>query len=268
LVVVTTVAVVPRRPRSTGASWVALLAALTLLASLLAAPANVAAAEKPFRYDLWQEGDFVSQSNVYQCVGASMQMMLNLMSPSSNRTAARQLELQTLARSFRRNGNTFNASTGVVDPTPQRQPRGASSRGWANGLTVLGMGRYGVTTGPNPEEAIRTAAIQMRKTGRPVGLLVWQGRHAWVVSGFEATGDPLYDREAEITHVWVLDPFYPRSSSTWGRMAPHTKLTISQLSQDWVEWRRRSGPANMGPRWAMVVPYTDIRPADRRTNLH
>jgi hypothetical protein len=90
-----------------------------------------------------------------------------------------------------------------------------------------------------------------------VGLLVWQGRHAWVVTGFEATADPRTNRDAEVTHVWVLDPFYPRASSTWGRMAPHTKLSLSQLSKDWVEWRRT-------PRWAMVVPLQEFRSMDRR----
>ncbi len=239
-----------------------MFAALALVASMAITPA--AGAEKPFRYDLYEQGDFVSQSNVYQCVGASMQMMINLASPSANRTAARQSELQALARSFRRNASPFNTSSGRVDTGSPSQPRGASSRGWANGLTELGLGHYRVTTKPSLEAAIHTAAVQMRKTGRPVGLLVWQGRHAWVVSGFEATGDPLYDRDAEITHVWVLDPFYPRASSTWGQMAPHTKLTLKQLAQDWVEWRRRADSPVAGPRWAMVLPLTEVRPADRR----
>jgi hypothetical protein len=241
-----------------------MFAALALVASVAITP--VAGAEKPFRYDLYEQGDFVSQSNVYQCVGASMQMMINLASPSSNRTAARQSELQTLARSFRRNANPFGTSSGQVDTGSPSQPRGASSRGWANGLTELGLGHYRVTTKPSLEQAIHTAAVQMRRTGRPVGLLVWQGRHAWVVSGFEATADPLYDRDAEITHVWVLDPFYPRSSSTWGRMSPHTKLTLDQLGKDWVEWRRRGDSPVAGPRWAMILPLTEVRPADRRLN--
>jgi hypothetical protein len=195
-----------------------------------------------------------------------MQMMLNLASPSANRTASRQLELQTLARSFRRNSNVFNAPSGTTFPNQGNQPRGASSRGWANGLTKLGLGTYRVTTKPSLEQAIHTAAVQMRRTGLPVGLLVWHGRHAWVVSGFEATGDPLYDRDAEVTHVWVLDPFYPRSSSSWGRMAPHTRLTLDQLAQDWVEWRRRGDGTVQGPRWAMILPLSETRTI--ATRLH
>jgi hypothetical protein len=260
LVVVTTVAVSPRTRRSL---LVPLFVAMALVASL-AATTPARAADEPFRFDLYQDGDFVSQTNVYQCVGASMQMMLNLASSSANRSSSRQAELQTLARSFRRNSNVFNNPSGTTPGNQGFQPRGASSRGWANGLTKLGLGHYRVTTKPSLEEAITTAAIHMRRTGLPVGLLVWHGRHAWVVSGFEATGDPLYDADAEITHVWVLDPFYPRTSSRWGRMAPHTKLTLDQLAQDWVEWRRRGDSAVQGPRWAMILPLVESRVVDRR----
>ena len=41
------------------------------------------------------------------------------------------------------------------------------------------------------DEALRLAAASIRQTNRPVGLLVWRGRHAWVMSGFKATADPL-----------------------------------------------------------------------------
>ena len=255
----TTVAAAPRRSVS---RWLPLGAALLLLASVVGAP--TAAAATPFRFDLYHKGDFVSQSNVYQCVGASMQMMINLASPSEkdNRTAARQSELQELARSFRR--TSFGASSNLNNSGPSGNPRGASSRGWAAGLTVAGMGTYKITTGESLSEAIHLGARLMRETGKPLGLLVWHGRHAWVVTGFEATADPLKDANFRVTHVWILDPFYPRTSSTWGKSAaPHTKLSLSQLGQDWVEWRRRSSPTG-GPVWAMVAPYENWRSPERR----
>ena len=56
------------------------------------------------------------------------------------------------------------------------------------------------------------AARAMESTGRPVGLLVWRGRHAWVMSGFKATKDP-FKAGARVTelsglgHWWMLqDP--------------------------------------------------------------
>ena len=59
------------------------------------------------------------------------------------------------------------------------------------------------------------AARAMRSTGRPVGLLVWRGRHAWVMSGFQATKDPMLPG-AKVTRAIVEDPLYPYGGSTLG----------------------------------------------------
>jgi hypothetical protein len=107
------------------------------------------------------------------------------------------------------------------------------------------------------------AAVAIRRTGRPVGLLMWRGRHAWVMSGFEATGDPLTERDARVTHVYVQDPLYPRTSSVWGRSpAPNTKLSLSQLAGDFLP--RRSNLGGTGGRFTIVMPFPDLRPLDRR----
>jgi hypothetical protein len=249
----------PRRARR----WPALAAALGLLASVaLASPA--AAADKPYRFDLYRKGDFVSQTTAYMCVGASMQMMLNIIQPTDDRTAAKQKELWELARSFRRPNDPTQTDSGAIN----RTRRGASSLGWAAGLTKLGAGPYQVTARPTLKEAAKLAARQIRMTGRPVGLLVWRGAHAWVVSGFEATGDPLFDPEAEVTHLYILDPYYPRVSKTWGAgPAPHTKLTLAKLGEDWVQWRRSSNRPGLTGRWAMILPHTSWLAGDRRSNL-
>jgi hypothetical protein len=96
----------------------------------------------------------------------------------------------------------------------------------------------------------------MRETGRPVGLLVWHGAHAWVLHGFEASADPLRDPAATITAVYVSDPWYPRASSTWGASPkPNTRLSITQLGRDFLPWqRRRPNPAKDG-RYFLVLPW-------------
>jgi hypothetical protein len=231
------------------------LPSLALAAALIAsfaAAAPAAAADKPFRYDLYRSGDFVSQVTAYMCVGASMQMMLNLIG-EDDRSADRQHELWTLARSFRRTNDPTQMNSGI---DLNRTRRGASSRGWAAGLTQLGAGPYVVTAADTIDAAVLLAAKQMRRTGRPVGLLVWRGAHAWVISGFEATGDPLSDPKAKVTRVYVLDPWYPRVSKTWGPgVKPHTGMTIAELGKDWVQWRRSLNRPGLTGRWAMVLPY-------------
>jgi hypothetical protein len=244
-----------------------LLAALVAV-SAIAAPVTAAAEPEPaapgapagpFRMDLYRPGDFVSQTNLVQCVGASMQMMLNMMRPVDDRSAQYQLRLQNLARQW--SPRTFG---GLEPGAPQRQRRGASSRGWAFVLTRLGFGPYRVTSATTMAEAVRWAAVAMRRTGRPVGLLVWRGAHAWVMSGFEATSDPLTDSSAEITHVYVQDPLYPRTSSVWGPSPePGAKLPLAALDDDFVPWR--PGRSNgMSGRFVVVLPLVDLAPYDRR----
>jgi len=216
------------------------------------------AASKPFRMDLYRQGDFVGQTNLVQCVGASMQMMLNMMRPFDDRTAAFQLELQNLARKW-----SPRRFPGAGPTAPTRPRRGASSRGWAFGLTLLGYGPYRLTGFVSVEEAVESAALAMRRTGRPAGLLVWQGANAWVMSGFEASGDPLTDASADVSHVFVQDPLYPRTSSVWGPSpAPDSRLSLDVLDADFVPWRLTSTSAMAG-RFVVVLPL-DWRPRGGR----
>jgi hypothetical protein len=77
----------------------------------------------------------------------------------------------------------------------------------------------------------------MRLTGKPVGLLVWAGAHAWVMSGFKATADPLLTDDYTVTHVWIEDPWAGRVSRTWGRgLEPHTLLTAQELGEAYVRY--------------------------------
>jgi len=168
-------------------------------------PQPALAADRGYAVDLARGGDFVAQKNLVQCVGASMQMMLNIIGSADDRSAGTQVRLQRLARSL----------SGPTRPGFERH--GASVRGWMGGLNQLAAGPYRLVGVSTLGEAMRTAAMAIRTTGRPVGLLVWQGRHAWVMSGFQATADPLGGADISVTAVTVLDPLYPRVSPRWGR---------------------------------------------------
>jgi hypothetical protein len=229
-----------------------LVLALALAAGLVVGrPAPVGAAEG-YQLDLYRSGDFVAQTNLVQCVGASMQMMINMVAAQDDRTAETQRQLWLLARAY------------SPPRPPDRPPRkGASVWGWAKGLDKLGFGPYRVVGFPSLEEAARAAARSMRATGRPVGLLVWAGRHAWVMSGFRASGDPLSAASVDVTHVYVLDPLYPRDSRTWGDSpAPGEALSVAALGKQFVP-RRRSWTGSMGGMWVIVMPLLVERPLTR-----
>jgi hypothetical protein len=227
-----------RRPTAATRSIRVVLAGL-LLAAILPLPAT--AATKAYTLDLGARGDFVAQTNFVQCVGASMQMMLNMIQPGTDRTAATQLELQELARSLsgQRPGG--------------RERQGASVRGWAAGLNLRGAGPYQLVGTTTLEEAVLTAAKAIRQTGKPVGLLMWRGRHAWVMSGFRATGDPLVPG-TRVTAVIVEDPLYPYGSSTWGPSpAPGEVLSLTELGRQYVPRRTSSQFSQFSP----TSPYSN-----------
>jgi hypothetical protein len=165
----------------------------------------------------------VAQTNFVQCVGASMQMMLNMIESDDDRTAETQAELQGLARSL--SGSRPGGS----------ERKGASVRGWTAGLNVLGAGPYRTVGTVDIQSALRLAARAMRDTNRPVGLLVWRGRHAWVMAGFTATADPRLTDDFEVTAAIVLDPLYPYGSKTWGPSPkPREALSVEDLARQFV----------------------------------
>lgn len=192
-------------------------------------PATAAAA-RPFTFDLSRSGDFVAQKNFVQCVGASMQMMLNMIEPTDDTSVATQSRLQAIARSL-----SGQRPDGV-------ERKGASVRGWTAGLNELGAGMYRTVGATDLQATLKLAATAMRETNRPVGLLVWRGRHAWVMAGFTATADPLLTSDFEVTRVIVLDPLYPYGSKTWGPSPkPREALSISEVGQQFVPRAVRGG---------------------------
>jgi hypothetical protein len=218
---------------------------------------NRAKAAKPFRLNLARRSDYVAQTNFVQCVGASVQMMLNIIEPGADRTRRTQRELQELARTW-------------SGPRPDGRVRqGAGVSGWAAALTINRAGTYRVVGANTLDEAMRIAATAIREYRKPVGLLVWQGRHAWVMSGFEATGDPAKG-SFRVTRAFILDPLYPRRSDEWGRSPkPGTAIPVSQVGQQFVRrrslvsgspWNRLPGMARLAGKYVLVVPTGPIRP--------
>ena len=218
-----------------------------LAVGVLGAP--VGAAER-YRVDVGARGDFVAQKNFVQCVGASLQIMINMLEPGRDRTAREQLRLQQLARKH-------------SPPRPGGQERrGASVRGWSR---VLGMEvdqPYRLVGADTLKEAVRIAADAMDRTGAPVGLLVWSGRHAWVMGGYESTA-PLSEG-GRVTRAVIYDPLYPYGSNVWGPSPrPGEAISIEALGRQFVPRRRSSRAGTLAGKYVLVLPY-EPRPMTKR----
>jgi hypothetical protein len=204
----------------------------------------------PFSMNLYHRGDFATQVSKIYCVPGAMQTMMNVMDRGATRASRTvQDRLYKMARRL---------------STDRLRGQGAEPEGWARGLERLGYGGYEVVVAGSRTGAIRAAARALRMTERPVGLLVWRGAHAWVMTGFKATADPAKTEKFEVTHVRIVDVWYPRVSSIWGAsVKPNTLVPAGKLKEDYLPWRR---PLMRYPdkdrRFIVVAPVADVGAAD------
>jgi hypothetical protein len=178
----------------------------------------------PFAINLYRRGDFSSQANERYCVPAAIQTIINVMERGASHSVTAQHRYYRLARRY---------------STDRLVGAGAEPEGWARTLEVLGHGEYGVVSQRTRARAVHAAAKALRLTGRPVGLLMWRGAHAWVMTGFRATADPAYSQRFQVTHVYVSDVWYPRVSSIWGpSRPPNARVPVDALRADYLRWKR------------------------------
>lgn len=202
------------------------------------APEIAEADPEPFAMNLANRADFVAQYTFEWCVGASLQMALNMATDQTRTTRADQGDLWEMARD--RSFSPFG---------------GANPRGWTAVLNDLGIGPYRLVSLPTFDEALAIAAEAIRATDRPVGLVMWRGRHAWVMSGFEASGDPASVDDFEVTGIRVHDPLYPHGSTVWGKSPrPNSLISPAVLGKQFV--LRDSTRVDLGvpPGYLLVLP--------------
>lgn len=210
----------------------------------------------PFRMNLYSEGDFVHQQTKYWCVAAAVQTMMNIIDDGRpRRSRAFQKRLHFQGRDLDKDHDGFWRRLAG----PYRWKRGLHGLGlreWRDLLRTNGYGPYTIDRARTRKEAIRRAATAIRMTGRPAGLVVWRGAHAWVMSGFTATADPAYSDDFEVKEVFIQDPWYPDVSSIWGASRPpNSKVSLAALAQDYLRYNRplRHHPMRDG-KFMLILP--------------
>ena len=188
---------------------------------------------------LYKSGDFVRQYTSYQCVGASIQLMRNVRRVPDNHNRPRQRVLWQIARK-----RSLYRADGGADPF-----------GWSAALRVVGVGRYRVVGAPTLRQALKTAASAMARTGRPVGMIVWRGRHAWSMTGFGATADPAETDDFEVVNVRISDPLYPyyhvRKRTIY---RPNTALSLELLAKNFTPYHDSRRDGRIEGRYVVIVP--------------
>lgn len=158
------------------------------------APANTEAAT-PYKLDVYFGSGYERQIDNRTCTAASTAMMLNFI-------AGRDLALNQMSILLYEQPR---------DALNDKKQRGSDPLGWSKALTYFAS-RTGKSFTYNWEAysseyaALKRAATQIAVTRKPVGLAIMNGRHAVVMTGFEASRDPRLG-DFTLTHVWLSDPF-------------------------------------------------------------
>ena len=186
------------------------LIALAVLA--IVGPTSGAAGATVHKRDVYFANGHERQVDGRTCTAASTAMMLNFI-------ARRDLGLDQMAilRYAQRN-----------DALPNATQRGSDPLGWARAATYF-SDRIGHPTTyqwkayGSKSAALRAAAVAIARLGKPVGLLVWNGRHAIVMTGYEASADPATG-SFTLNHVYTSDPY--SAGPTVGR---HRRWAVADI---------------------------------------
>lgn len=177
--------------RSVLPGFVALALAAGLLSSVSPAPVEAGL----YRKDLYFSAGYERQIDSRTCTAAGTAMMLNFI-------ARRDLNLnQSYILAWEQDHDTLD----------DRVQKGSDPLGWARAMTYFstraGKGAFTYRWEAYSTEyiALKHAARVIAEEGKPVGLLTSNGRHAMVMTGFEATRDPRRG-DFKLVNVWVSDP--------------------------------------------------------------
>lgn len=188
------------------------------------------------RYNLFRANAFVTQKTFKWCVAASVQMMVNLVRNRTDRSRKTQARMIAYAQRW--------------DNGPYGEEGGTDVTGWIAALRHYGAARYRAVGATTAARALRVAATAMAQTGRPAGILVMDGRHAWVLHGFESKTDPRRDRRAQITAVRISGPLYPLQQKGGYDPRPNTRLSVRKLERYFLP----TSVGTMVGKYVVVIP--------------
>jgi hypothetical protein len=229
-----------RAPRRT-AVVLAFVAALAIGLSASPAPTD---ARAPWTggIDLYRSGSFTTQKTWLWCTAADIQIMRNMVFGTSDHTKAGQRHYFDWMRGHNR--YTLPLSAGV------------DAQGWAAGMRHYIDARYRLVVTSTFDEALRLAVIRLRKTGLPVGVTVSRGNHAWILTGFTATADPLTTPDFRVTSVRVVGPLYGLQTKNGYDRKPDTKLTVAQFRTFFTPWHYAPRRMIWDGRYVSIQPVT------------
>ena len=172
--------------------------------------------------NLYRDGAFATQRTWQWCTAAGVQIVKNIAEGESDQARSRQARYY----GYMREHNRY-----PVPRAGRRRPGG-----WAAGLRRFVDERYRVVAS---DSSAPRSGPPSRACGDalPVGITVAHGTHAWILTGFTATGTRSSTDDFRVTSVRVTGPLWGLQSRARGYdMRPNTKLTPAQLNDYFTPW--------------------------------
>jgi hypothetical protein len=191
---------------------------------------------------------FASELHKDWCAPAGVQMVLAVLG-LANTSEGTQREIAGRVREWESYDDSHNGDWGPA--------------AMALALEAYGAPGYEIRAFETRSGALRDAAIAIEETGSPAVLLAWRGAHTWVMTGFRADADPALFRNARMEGAYILDPWYPRVSSIWGRSDPAgTFQDAAEMQRNFLPWKRPEGTyRDRDGLWITVVPTIPVETA-------
>jgi hypothetical protein len=178
---------------------------------------------------------FASQLTEKDCAVAGTQMVLTILG-LGNTSAAFQTELHDRIGEWESWEDSHNG-------------------GWGPAAVSLALAAYGapgyeIRAYASHLDALRGAATALSATSKPVVLFPWWGAHTWVMTGYRADADPLLFSDANVSGLYILDPWHPRTSSIWGYSDPPGNFEdLAEMERNWPAGAGPPGFEAVGPGW-------------------
>lgn len=186
-------------------------------------------------YNIYRSTAFSTQHTYVWCIPTGVQMMRNYAKGESDHSSTNQKRYYDYARAH--------------DRFPNESFPGSDAQGWAAAARyATGASHYGWRATTSYTESLRYAAASLRRSGKPVGLMVSRGGHAWLMTGFRATADPITTSNFTVTDVYISGPLYPMQQSNGYDRPPNTRYSASYLRNYYLPFR--SLPGENSELWA------------------
>jgi hypothetical protein len=181
------------------------------------------------------EAVFTSQISDKDCAVAGTQMVLTILGLGEP-TNEFQMEIHDRIEEWESLDDSLNGGWGPAAV--------------AEALEAYGEPDYEIRAYTTYTDALRDSAIAITEMDKPVVMFPWWGAHTWVMTGFRADADPTLFDDAKISGAYILDPWYPRTSSIWGKSdKPGNFENLAELERNWPAFEGPPGYEQIGPGW-------------------